>query len=225
MSWAGDGHGNRLDIRIPLACEGKDDALKVYLADEVVSRVGNVDLAQVVHGDVFGLGEVGVYGPPQVTSGARNASAGDGGYYSVECIDLSDPVIERVSDVDVAAAVYVHTLRGMEGCVERGTFVTLEARAAGTRGGGDDSGSEVDFSNAVVAGVCNIEVVIVVDGESEGRVEGGGRCGASVSREARIAGSGNGRDYFSFDIDLANSVSRAVGDVNVAAAVDGDAGR
>ena len=76
--------------------------MKVYLADEVAARVGNVDLTQVVHGHVFGLVEVGAYCQAEVTTGPRNAIAGDGGYYYRQIgIDLSDPVIERVSDVDV----------------------------------------------------------------------------------------------------------------------------
>ena len=65
------------------------------------------------------------------------------------------------------------TERGMECGVEGGTVVTLEAGAARARDGGDNSGGEVDFSDAVVAGVGDVEVVIVVDGESVGGVQGG----------------------------------------------------
>ena len=113
----------------------------------------------------------------------------------------------------------------MECGVEGGTVVTLEAGAARAGDGGDDSGGEVDFSDAVVAGVGDVEVVIVVDGESVGGVQGGYRCGAAVPNEARLARPGNGRDYVSIEIDLANAVCRAVGDEEIAAAVEDDSGR
>ena len=116
-------------------------------------------------------------------------------------------------------------MRRIEGCVQGGTVVALEFGASGTRDGGYDSGIEVDFSDSVVTGVGNVKVVIVVEGESEGRVELGGRSGAAVSGEALIAGPGKGGDDISLDVDLANSVSRAVGDIDVAAAIDSEAVR
>ena len=225
MSRAGIGDSDRINGHIPLSRERNNDSLRVDLADDVTAGVGNIDLAQVVHGDVVGLVELCVYGQPQVTAGTRNAGTSDGGYYAVERVDLSDSVIERVSDIDIAVPIYVHSMWGMKGCVQGGAFIALECGASGPREGGDDSGSQVDPSNAVVTGVGNIKVVIVVESETEGRVQLGGRCGTSVSGEARIASPGKGGDYVTFDIDLANSMSRAIGDIDIAAAIDSDSVR
>ena len=177
MSRAGIGDSDRIDGHIPLSRQGNDDSLCVDLADDVAAGVGNIDLAQVVHGDVVGLVELCVYGQPQVTCRPRNAGTGDGGYYAVERVDLSDSVIERVSDIDIAVPVYVNSMWGMKRCVQGGAVVALECGASGPREGGDDSGSQVDPSNAVVAGVGNVKVVSVVEGETEGRVQLGVRCG------------------------------------------------
>ena len=115
---------------------------------------------------------------PQVAAGSPAMPVpAYGGYYTVGRGDHSDPVVERIGDEDVSVFVHVHAVGGMEGGVERGAFITLESGAAGASHGGDGFGDEVDFSDAMVAGVGNVEVVVVVEGESEGGVEGGrGRC-------------------------------------------------
>ena len=103
---------------LPLAGEGEDDALQVDLSDEMVAGVGDIDLAEVVDGDVFGLVEFGVYGAGEVASGAGYAGTGDSDYHAVGLIDSSYPVVEGIGDEDVAVVVHVHAMWGMECGVE-----------------------------------------------------------------------------------------------------------
>ncbi len=92
-------------------------------------------------------------------------------------VDFSDAVVLCVGYVEIVGGI------DGDGCGEvevgggGGIVVAVEAWG-GSCDGGDDAGGEVEFTDAVVVGVSNVEVVCGVDCEALGRVElsGGGRA-------------------------------------------------
>ena len=116
---------------------------------------------------------------PCVAGEALCAGAGDGGDDAGGGVDLADAVVAGVGEVEVAGGVEgegggeIELGGGGEG------VVAGEAGDAGAGDGGDDAGGEVEFADAVVVGVGDVEIVRGVEGQALGGVECGGGGGAA----------------------------------------------
>ena len=98
-----------------------------------------------------------------------SAIAGDGGD-DAGSVDFADAVVLCVGYVEVVGGVEGEGGREVEVGGGGGVVVTVEAWSRGTSDGGDDTGGEVEFADAVVVGVGDVEVVCAVDCEALGRV-------------------------------------------------------
>ena len=101
--------------------------------------------------------------------------------------------------------------------------VTGEAWDAGSGDGGDDAGSEIEFAEAMIVGISDVEVVGGVESEALRRVECSGDGGACVAGEALCAGAGDGADLAE-SVDFADVVVGGLGEVEVAGGVEDDGG-
>ena len=102
-----------------------------------------------------------------------------------------------------------------------GAVVAGEAWSAGSGDGGDGAGREVEFADAVVVGVGDVEVVCGVEGQALRGVELGGGGGAVVAGEALGAGAGDGGDCAG-GVYFADDVVGGLGDVEIALGVVDD---
>src|SRR5262249_6099162 len=112
-----------------------------------------------------------------VASGAR------GGLDDSRRIDTLDVVVQQVRDKDMAGSVGRHAAGIGQRCTRGGSTVA-PAQAIGP-GAGDrrDDAGRVDATDAVVDGVCDVDVAKYIDRDASGRVDLGGICGTSVAGE------------------------------------------
>src|SRR5262249_21278328 len=137
--------------------------------------------------------------------------------------DLPDGAVLRVGDVEVAGAVGGDGVRVVErGGREGDVRAARPDRRARQRG--DGGGRDGDLADGCVGGGGDVQVCRPVGGDARRRVETGGGArsvgAAGLARRACQRGHGAGGDD-----DLADGVVDAVGDVQVARAVGGDADR
>ncbi len=137
-------------------------------------------------------------------------------------VDLADAMVAGVGDVEVFCWIEGEGRGEVELGGGGGGVVAGEA-GGGSRDGGDDAGGEVEFADAVVVGVGDVEVVCGVEGEALGGVECGGGGGAAVAGEALCAGAGDGGDVAD-GVDLADDVVGGLGEVEIAGGVEDDGG-
>ena len=136
-------------------------------------------------------------------------------------IDSTDAVVAGVGEVEVACGVEGESGGKVElsgGCE---SVVAGEARSTGSCNRGDDARGEVEFADAVIVGVGEVEVAGGVEGEALGGVECGGDGGAIVAREALCAGAGDSADLAE-GVDFADVVVGCLGDVEIAGGVEDD---
>lgn len=69
------------------------------------------------------------------------------------------------------------------------------------------------------------EIPVDVEREASRVRERRGERQPSVTRVARLAGAGDGRDTTRYGVDPADAVVEGIGDEDVAVVIDGDAGR
>src|SRR5207237_7940142 len=106
------------------------EALAVVGGSVAVSAVGPVEVA-LVHGDLARVPELGQQGWAAVTTGSGGAIAGDGGEDPAREVDLADPVVPAVGEVE-RASVDGHPAGVVEGVEgerrgERGAAIAAEA--------------------------------------------------------------------------------------------------
>src|SRR5581483_7026578 len=209
----------------------------------IAALLGDVDVAEVVDGDAAGAVEVGRGGRAAIAGriarrdgrlgvGRRRGGvgvAGDRGDRPAG-VDLADQVVAAVGDVEVPGLVEGHALGGVELGVDRPAAVTavaLRLRVPGHDGDRHRVGVEVEHADHVVAAVGHVELVAGRHEHRLGELEprtlrwagvGLGRAG----RRLGVAGAGDRGDRPAA-VDLAGPLVVAVGDVDVALGVDGDA--
>ena len=88
--------------------------------------------------------------------------------------------------------------------------------------GSDDSCGGGDFADAVVAGVGEVEVAVGIERQGRGEVELGGGGERVVTGEAGC-GTGDGGNDAGVEVEFADSVVVAVGDVEIVYSVESEA--
>ena len=175
------------------------------LADPVVARVGDEQVAAGIHGDsssrlAVGWGEAKFRGSGRtiVAAVARNVIPGRGGNEVRGRVDLADgvvaPAAPRVGDEQVAAAVHGDSPRISEFRGGGRTIVAAAAVAAISGHGGDVMRRGVDLADHAVPRIGDEQVAAGVHGDSRGIVEhcGGGRT--AVRCDGICAAAGHGGD-------------------------------
>src|SRR5207245_2619090 len=115
------------------------------LADSVVSGVRDVEIAVRRQEDVLHRFESRARGGPAVAGEPRASVAGDGRDDPGGGRDLSDDVVVRVREVDVAVRSDHDAGRPAQGGRRRGPAVAGRARGARARVGGDAALAELDL--------------------------------------------------------------------------------
>ena len=161
-----------------------------------------------------------------VAGEALRSGAGDGGDDASGGIDAADAVVAGVGEVEIVCGVEGERSGKVE--LSGGGEGVVAGEAGGRAGdGGDDASGEVQFADAVVVGVCNVEIagaaVPVIEGEALWRIECGGSGGAIVAGEALRAGAGDGGDL-PVGVDFADVVVSGFGDIEVAGGIEDDRG-
>ena len=128
--------------------EAGDDPVGVDLPDAVDLRLGDVEHAAGPHGDSAGLRQIGLASRAAVAVAASGPGPGDrrdrsGG------VDLADPVVVRVGDVEIAGSVEEDPLRVGQLGADRRPVVASESTRAGP-GDRADGPVAVDLPNGVV---------------------------------------------------------------------------
>src|SRR5207249_4168676 len=135
--------------------------------------------------------------------------------------DLADAAGTVVGDVEVAGGIegYANGYGELRG--GRGAAVAREARAAGA-GVGRDGAPGGDLADAAVVVVGDVEVAGGIEGHANGYAQLRVGRGAAVTREAKAAAAGVGRDGAA-GRDLADAIVGDVRDVEVARRIEGHA--
>ena len=199
---------------LPRPRNGGDRPSGIHLADAVAVGIGDIEVARAVHCHAIGQVEThlscraAVLAEPTTT---RNGSDRPGG------IDLADAVVVAIGDVEVALAVHRHGAGVVELCLSCRAAVPAEALLPRSRNGGDRPDG-IDLADAVVGGICDVEVALAVHRHASGKVELCLSCRAAVPAETVLPRSRNGGDRPG-GIHLANTVVVAIGDVEIARAI------
>ncbi|MNS29471.1 hypothetical protein D3C72_614720 [compost metagenome] len=191
-----------------------DDARGRDLADAVVGALGDVEVARGIHRQGARVVELG--DRAGAVGGAGRARAGQGGGGAVRG-DLADAVVARVRHVDRAGGVHGHAAGAVE--LGGGGAALGVARAGAAAEGADQAGGR-DLADGVVAGVGHVDVARSVHRELVRVVEARrgrdavGQAGDALAGERRVGAVGR---------HAADAVVAAVGHVEVAGGVEGDA--
>ena len=215
-----------VDRVTPAAGDGRDDpAPSRHLADAVVRRVRDEEVARSVDGDTGRDPQLGAGGGAPIAAEVDITGARDGGDDPGAAGDPADAVVRRVRDEEVAGGVDGDAARDPQLGAGGGAVVTAEAGVTGAGDRGDDPAAGYDLTDTVVLGVRDEEVARGVHGDA-GRVpQLRARAGAPVAAEAGNTGAGDRGDDPGAGGDPADAVVTGVRDEEVARSVDGDAGR
>src|SRR5439155_1371940 len=148
------------------ACVGRDGAAGADLADAVVVRVGDVEVAGGIEGHAVGAAELSGGRGAAVAREALRTGAGVGRDGAAGG-DLPDAVVLTLRDVEVAGGIEGHA----DGFVElrggRGAAVACETHRT-CAGVGRDGAVGADLADAGVAAVCDVEIAGGIDGDAVG---------------------------------------------------------
>ena len=208
------------------AGERRDRPAGIDLADAVVPHTGHerhhVKVAGRITCDRHGVGELRLNGRAAIAPVAPVAGAGDGGDDAGRD-DSSNTVIPAVGDKHVPCLVDGY--RGGVGESRPGGRAAVPAIAHETGSGESRDGPlGVDPADAVASAFRDIKVPsrIQSDCHREGKLGLRGR--PAVSPAVRASRAGDGRDD-PFDVDLADAMIPAVGNIHAALGVGSHPGR
>ena len=162
-------------------------------SDEIVEEVPDIDTVGGIDVDAGGKVEHSRGGWSAVASIPRGAAAGVGGDVAGGTGDHADKVVLGIDDVGVAAAVEGDALGKAQVCLDGGVGRSNGGIKAGiateAAGIGDVSGEGrnlvrglIDFTDDVVSGVGNVNVVTGIDAQCPGIVKGGRSGCATIAK-------------------------------------------
>src|SRR5258708_5463901 len=131
-----------------------------------------------------------------VATGGRNVE--------VDHADEANTIVGSVCDVDVAGSVDGDSERLVDFGTRGSAAVAGESGGAVSGDGRDVTSGGRDFSDAVVHGVGDVEIVRHVENESGGKVKFGAGGGAAVAGESGGAISRNRSDVAGWNHDSCN---------------------
>src|SRR5439155_134534 len=159
LELGGGGGAAVVDGVTPAAGDGRDDpAPSRHLADAVVRRVRDEEVARSVDGDTGRDPQLGAGGGAPIAAEVDITGAGDGGDDPGAAGDPADAVVRRVRDEEVAGGVDGDAARDPQLGAGGGAVVTAEAGVTGAGDRGDDPAAGYDLTDSVVLGVRDEEV-------------------------------------------------------------------
>ena len=195
---------------------GRDHATR-NLADAVIIRIGDVEVAGGIHGDASGIVQLGAGGLAVTAIACRSVSR-HGGHRSVR--DFADAVVIRIGDVQVAGGIHGDAF-GIVQLDGRGRALTAVACRSVSRHGGDDRSVGKNLADALVIRIGDVQVESRIHGDASGRVQLGAGGQSVVAAESFRPVSRHRGDR-SIE-NHADALVRGVGDVQVAGGIHGDA--
>ncbi len=141
------------------ACDGRDDSVRVYLADTKVDAICNIEIARAVHRHGRWINLSGRR-RAIVTGELGNSVAGHRIDGAIHCYP-AHYVIAFVGDIQVPLRVQRNARGEVELRVGRRASVAAISRNARARVGADNSG-RVHFSNPIVGFIGDIEISLSV---------------------------------------------------------------
>ena len=201
----------------PRARRCGDRASGIDLEDAVIAGISDIEVAgAVVHHHVNGEVELCLGCPPADSPGPLGLRARRRGDRPAG-VDLADTVVAGIGEVEVPGAVQPHAdgivelRRGCRPAVPAGAL-SPRARYRGDRPAG------IDFADALVAGIGDVEVARAVQRRASGEVELRRGCRPAVPAEAGGPRSRHRGDR-PIGIDPADALVAGIGDVEVSRAV------
>src|SRR5215467_6491268 len=134
--------------------------------------------------------------------------------------DHAHPVVDPVSDIQIALGVYAAAMRPLQtSCRGRTAVAIAPLMPAGN--GGDNAGNSINAADGIILGVHDDNVVVMIAPDGLGRPPGGGQGGTTVAAVAPLASTGKG-GHDTVGIDFADTIALALADVGVALAIHAD---
>ena len=188
-----------------------DIAGGIHLAHDVVAGVGDIDVAQCIHGYALRTAQLGAGGRPAVAAVTADALLSGKGRDIAGAIDHANDVIEPVGDVQVAGAVKSHlhgrVQPGAGGCM---SIPGVAADAGRSSEGADFAGCLGDLPNRVVGGVTEVDVAQCIGGNASARLDEAGVGVVAAGRRTRIAvAAGNEGEQRGGELQLAGLADAA----------------
>ncbi len=136
--------------------------------------ISDEEVAAAVYRRASRIAQFGTGGGSAVSVVARCARARHGADDTI-CIHLANALVGGISDVKVAAAVYRHAERTVQLGTGGGSVVLTKevARCARARHGADLAVAYRHLTNAIVGGISDVEVAILVYRHASRRVQFG----------------------------------------------------
>ena len=211
------------------ACRCRDRAIGVHSADSGILGVGNVEHTLIVHGQPAWLVQArlgrrsSVSGRP---AGGPDTAAADGRRdHAGPVVHTPDPVVPRVSDVQVPPPVHNDAARPVQVCGRGRTGVTQESCPAISGHGRDHARFRVHLSDPVVARICYQQIPIAVNKQPCRALQEGVGGRSPVARETGLSGSHHSLHPPGASVHLPDPVVARVRDVEVPRDVQGNAQR
>ena len=108
--------------------------------------------------------------------------------------DETHPVVLRVTDVDVTYLVDACAVGTFQPRFRGWTSITAAARFSCAGNGSDQPAGRIDTPETMVFGIDEHDIVLAIDGNFFGSIEGGLQRCAMVASVASFSGPGNGSD-------------------------------
>ena len=155
----------------------------VHLADAVVERIGDIEIARPVHRYALGRAE-----PRRcrcrraaVAADAGSPASREGGDIPRGSIHLADAVVIRIGDIEVARPIHRQAVGAVELRRCRRGAVAAEAGNSSSRHRGDITRGSSHLADAVVGGIGDVEVARPVQRHAPGSAQLRRRCRAPVA--------------------------------------------
>ena len=190
----------------------------VHLADAVVERIGDIEIARPVHRYALGRAE-----PRRcrcrraaVAAEAGSPASREGGDIARRGIHLADAVVIRIGDIEVARPVHRHAVGAVElrRC-RRGAVAAEAAERPGPRHRGDAARGSVHLADALVVRIGDVEVARPIHRHAHWGVQPRRCCRAAVAADAGNSSSRHRGDITRGSIHLADAVVLGIDDVEV----------
>lgn len=129
----------------------------------------------------------------------------------------ADAVVIGIADDDALVGGDADSVRAIEVCFGGEDVVAVVAAVFGADAGdgGDDVGFVVDFPDGLVFGIDDEDVVLFIEGDAFGAVEGGVCGGGVVAGVSFFARAGDVGEDVGVEVEFENGVAFAEGDVEM----------
>ena len=198
------------------SCDRRDGAGGADLANPVVAGVAEQDVARGVHGDAVRTVELRCGCRPPIPREPERPGASDGRDSACR-IDLANPVVTRITHVEVSCRIDGETLNGVHSCCGCGAAIA-RSRASGFEIAGErrDLARRVDLANHIRE--RDVHVACGADRQRVRVHQPGRGCRTTVSPPPRGSSAGERRNCAAA-VDLPDATAEVVRHIRVARSV------